>query len=269
MRLDHVKDLQKKHKEVENFKKHLKANNAKPFHPNSNTYRSYMDKLSSLVKLIPFQLYAGIGLILSDASIQFNASKTACRIKMQQGAKNLDFITFVLVYVWTVWCVQDNPQAVSEARKDMSEIQTVNHPILLVFAVLFLENGKKVIKSNIGRYLTPVTIAFWFMGDGGKMDYGANKGKGIDLHTQGFTQEEVELLAEELRKRYGWDVHAHEVKSRKYLVRISGTSYDSFIPEPSLGPTGPRLGSYKEDLGPKGPKYSWYCGPLHSFIYDL
>ncbi len=46
--------------------------------------------------------------------------------------------------------------------------------------------------------MSPVSLAHWFMDDGGKLDYSPNQGKGVVLHTQGFNQEEVVRLAEGL-----------------------------------------------------------------------
>ena len=44
-------------------------------------------------------------------------------------------------------------------------------------------------------YITPVTVAYWFAGDGGKTDFTKSKSKGISFHSQGFTLEDNQLLA--------------------------------------------------------------------------
>jgi hypothetical protein len=42
------------------------------------------------------------------------------------------------------------------------------------------------------------------MDDGGKTDY-SGQSKGIDLHTQGFTADEVKTLSDELNNKFGFN----------------------------------------------------------------
>jgi hypothetical protein len=54
----------------------------------------------------------------------------------------------------------------------------------------------------ITDYLTPLSLAYWFMDDGGRLDYNANGGKGIIFNTQGFTFTEVEKLSKLLNHKF-------------------------------------------------------------------
>ena len=54
---------------------------------------------------------------------------------------------------------------------------------------MFDFSGKKVIQSNIGDYLTPISLAFW-IGDDGSWN---SVGPYVTLCTDSFTLEEVEL----------------------------------------------------------------------------
>ena len=55
---------------------------------------------------------------------------------------------------------------------------------------------KSVPAGLIKDHLTARGLAYWFMDDGGKMDY-IEKSNGIELHTQGFTEEEVSNMSKE------------------------------------------------------------------------
>lgn len=66
------------------------------------------------------------------------------------------------------------------------------------------------------------------MDDGGKLDYGPNLGKGIVLHTQGFTEKEVVELAKGLKEKFKLQTKATKMKD-KYVVSISGNSFEDFI----------------------------------------
>jgi hypothetical protein len=51
--------------------------------------------------------------------------------------------------------------------------------------------GKKLVKDGLIRdHLTTRGLAYWFIDDGGKLDYSSNKGKGIVFNTHSFTEAE-------------------------------------------------------------------------------
>jgi len=66
-------------------------------------------------------------------------------------------------------------------------------------AELFINNNKKSVVINlISNHLTPIGLAYWFMDDGGKLDYNPNSNnKSIVLNTQSFTTEEVSMMSKE------------------------------------------------------------------------
>jgi hypothetical protein len=77
----------------------------------------------------------------------------------------------------------------------------------------------KVVPTNISELLSPCAIAYWFAGDGT-----FHKGKSvIQVATNSFTPEEVDLLRAVLLERY--DIHSSRVlggtKGRdQYIIRI-------------------------------------------------
>jgi len=67
------------------------------------------------------------------------------------------------------------------------------------------------------------------MDDGGKMDYGPNAGKGMILHTQGFSQEEVDSLCEGLQEKFNLICWTKKEKKRYFSLAISGKSYETLM----------------------------------------
>ena len=63
---------------------------------------------------------------------------------------------------------------------------------------MFYLSGKKVIPSNIGDYLTHISLAFWICDDGSWNSVG----RYVTLCTDSFTLKEVELLIEVLNKKF-------------------------------------------------------------------
>ena len=64
---------------------------------------------------------------------------------------------------------------------------------------LFYLDGKKVIPSNIGELLTPLSLAYWICDDGGF----CQRDRVVVLNTQEFSLKEVELLVKVLGDKFG------------------------------------------------------------------
>lgn len=175
----------------------------------------------------------GVGVILGDASLNTQDKRKSYRLKFEQGIHHLDYINhlhgefdyFCLSEVTVKKRVNANDNLVETAA-----FQTLSHVSLNEFADLFLnDKGKKVIKPNLVRdHLTEIGLAYWFMDDGGKLDFTKNQGKAIVLHTQGFFEKEVSQLAKELEEKFALQSRATKNKG-KFVVQISGHSYERFI----------------------------------------
>ena len=125
-------------------------------------------------------------------------------------------------------------------KNRMFELDTLSAPAFRPLADLFQNPNivpkkkscvKKVIPSNIQDYLTPVAIAAWFCGDGGRKTYGLIEGKTIRFHTEGFSLSDCQTLADALKNRYGWNVEVVVRKrNNKYYnkLQITKDSFDSF-----------------------------------------
>jgi hypothetical protein len=85
--------------------------------------------------------------------------------------------------------------------------QTFSHKEFNPLGDLFLQTGKKGIDENlIKNFLTPRGLAYWFMDDGGKLDYNKNsKNQSVVLNTHSFTDQEVFSMYFELAKKFDLD----------------------------------------------------------------
>jgi len=95
-------------------------------------------------------------------------------------------------------------------------------------AELFINNNKKSVVINlISNHLTPIGLAYWFMDDGGKLDYNPNSNnKSIVLNTQSFTTEEVSMMSKELEKKFNLGCEVRANKGKKVIVL---KNYNQFI----------------------------------------
>lgn len=222
----------------------------------SGKYKGNTRELTNYKKDLPlkFEQFAFcwcVGLLLSDASLQANNNCTSFRLKMQQSENNKSLLyeSMEVLKPWTMEGVSDI--GTRKIGTFYREAQTISHEAFSVFANLFqnpnisLKKGaciNKVIQPNINEYLTPLAVAIWFAGDGGRQDYSENSGKAIQFHAQGFDKDSLDNLAKALCENFGWDVTVKKdymnTKSEQfYLIHVSPADFESFVD--TIGPSIP------------------------------
>lgn len=196
--------------------------------PNSREMKAYK---RALPPLSPFLVLVAIGLMLGDVSLQSNAAGTAHRIKFEWGDINKAY-AFYVYSLFNMYCLSEPRKQVRINANGNSVttwcFQTVMHPSFNVLADLFIRNGKKVILfAPLLEAFGAVSLAFWFMDDGGLLSYKPGR-YGLQLHTQGFSQLEVDSLARLLREKYDLKCWLKLNKGR-WTIAISGDSYEQFL----------------------------------------
>src|SRR5437016_7039070 len=146
-------------------------NNIK-FSPNSNNFKEYKSKLYSLSNE---QYEIAIGLILGDVSIQSQNKGKTYRLKFEWGDINKDY-AFNVYGLFKEWILTE-PKPRIRINKKGNKVttwwfQTFSHEAFNPLAQLFLMNGKKIVPKNLIKdHLSSKGLAYWFMDDGGKLDY--------------------------------------------------------------------------------------------------
>jgi hypothetical protein len=170
-------------------------------------------------------LEISIGVLLQDASIQKNTSKSKekYRLKFLQSAKHKKYI-YHLHSEYSDYVIS---KPFFNSERNTYSFQTVFHSEFNVLANMFLDSSKK--KSIrcffIKNTISPISLAYWFMDDKGRLSY--NKDyvrKGIVFNTQGFTFNEVKILSENLNNKYNLETWVKENK-KKPIIAISGKKY--------------------------------------------
>lgn len=81
----------------------------------------------------------------------------------------------------------------------------------------------------IKDHLSERGLAYWFMDDGGKLDYNKNsKNHGLVLNTQSFSKEEVEMMSKELNVKFNLSTNLR-LNKNKYVIVINSTSFQRFL----------------------------------------
>ena len=199
--------------------------------PNSTKLKEYKD---SLIELSIEQKEAIIGLMLGDASLQSQNKGKTYRIKFEWGDKNKAYVLHVF-NLFDEWLLSQPHKKERLSPKGNLIInwgfQTFSHKAFNYLAELFLldKGGKKGISVNlIQDHLTPKGLAYWFMDDGGKLDYNKNsKNRSVVLNTHSFTDLEVENLCDQLSNKFELLCEVRSNKNKKIIV-IKDTSYSKF-----------------------------------------
>ena len=199
--------------------------------PNSAKLKEYKD---SLIELTIEQKEAIIGLMLGDASLQSQNKGKTYRIKFEWGDKNKAYVLHVF-NLFDEWVLSQPHKKERLSPKGNLVInwgfQTFSHKAFNYLAELFLldKGGKKGISENLVLdHLTPRGLAYWFMDDGGKLDYNKNsKNKSLVLNTHSFIDKEVELMTKELMAKFQFNCEVRSNKGKKIIV-INHSSYPLF-----------------------------------------
>ena len=197
--------------------------------PNSTKVKEYKN---SLIELTIAQKEAAIGLMLGDASLQSQNKGKTHRIKFEWGDKNKAYALHVFK-LFDEWVLSQPHKKERVSPKGNVVVnwgfQTFSHTSFNYLSDLFLNNGVKSISDNlIIDYLSPRGLAYWFMDDGGKLDYNKNsKNRSVVLNTQSFTELEVKKMAEQLSSKFDLLCEVRSNKNKKVIV-IKDSSYPAF-----------------------------------------
>jgi hypothetical protein len=86
-------------------------------------------------------------------------------------------------------------------------------------------NGKKAVPNDFARWLDPLSLAVWFMDDGGR---GAHTRKGLVINTSCFSPQEQTLLQSVLAGKFKIDVSVHNV-GKGFQLYVKASSFDRFV----------------------------------------
>lgn len=213
--------------------KYISKSKVRNIGPNSNLLRAYKAQFTNLTS---YQYEALIGHLLGDANIYTRNNGKTHGIKFEWGEKSKDYI----FHVYDIFgdFILKEPHLYSRLNKNGNlqktwRMETYQDVIFNDIGSLFLlNNKKKIIRSNlIINHLTPISLAYWYMDDGGRNYY---KGKrsltdhSLTLNTQGFTVEEVKMLIKELNLKYEFNTTL-SFNKKKPTIYIPDHNYDLFF----------------------------------------
>ena len=85
----------------------------------------------------------------------------------------------------------------------------------------FYKNGKKIIPSDLEKYMNSISLSVWIMDDGGWT------GEGVRISANSFTFEDLKRLQNILKKKFDLDCTIQKISLKdRYSIYIKKNSID-------------------------------------------
>jgi recombination protein RecA len=148
-----------------------------------------------------------VGTVLGDGCISPHGRKNkSYRLIVGHCEKQKDFL------LWKKSILGNLVNTVSQ-RKDkrknsiMYNFATITHDEFGFYRDLFYKDNKKIIKNELIQYLSPLSLAVWFLDDGSLY-----KNVNMRIATDSFSKDENEKLQFMLKVKFDIDSKIHEYK---------------------------------------------------------
>jgi hypothetical protein len=170
------------------------------------------------------------GLILGDAYINPYGALTVDHSSKQQKYVEWKFEQLKALGVLTENAQIQNVERTHKRTKRKSYSLRFNtKSVFKQERALFYPKGQKVIASNFYDLCNPLTLAIWYMDDGG---LGAKTPLGMVLDVSSYTSDEIELVRSVFINKFGisTNIHKHGPHARKlYIISSSAHTFCNLI----------------------------------------
>lgn len=156
-----------------------------------------------------------VGILLSDGHIARRSVTSNPRFIFSQSGKMDKRPYFYLVYnLFKLYCnknynyyIKTWIDKVSHQEYTSISFTTMQIPCFIEYHNTWYIEGKKIVPANIMELLTPIGLAHWIMGDGSRQN------RGLHLSVYAFTLNEVQLLINVLKTKFGIKCSIHKLSS--------------------------------------------------------
>lgn len=168
-----------------------------------------------------------VGSLLGDAHLESRYVLGCATLRIEHSYKQKDYVDW-LYDKFRNW-VRTPPQ--KRVRRSWGKQQekygfiTYGHRILGKFRDMFYKNRIKIIPKDIELYLSPLSLAVWFMDDG---SIKSSKHRGMFLNTQTFSYSDIERLRKTLKHKFLTETVTKKDKNGLQIY-ILGKSAEGFI----------------------------------------
>ena len=162
-----------------------------------------------------------VGLLLGDGHLEAQNGGKTYRLKVEHSVQQKDYVDW-LYNQFKDW-VRTGPKLRKEGKS--YGFTTYSHSSFRFYGQQFYKSKLKVIPKIIGKLLTPLSLAIWFMDDGSLK---SKKHQTYNIHTLGYTKHDLIVVTEALKKKFGLNSALHKQKTKFLRIYIPSKSAKKF-----------------------------------------
>ena len=179
-------------------------------------------------KLTTIQCEILVGILLGDASLQTESNGRTFRLHLVQSEEHKDY----LFHLYDIFKNLTTSPPISYQFVDPRNpgkkyfrwsFSTTQHACFRFYGHQFYDGNKKKVPNLIHKWLTPRSIAYWYMDDGAQK--WKPKSLGVRFCTENFIYKDVLLLAHLLNEKYSLKTSLQK-KNTGWRIYISSSSYE-------------------------------------------
>ena len=189
---------------------------------NTKEIKNYKEKL----KLTQRQREIIVGKLLGDGCLESEDKNRTYRLKIEQFYNQKDYVDWFYqeFQEWILSKPKKKEQVVNGKVYYKYWVNTLSSGSFRFYAQQFYQDRKKVVPKLIHRWLTPLSLAVWFMDDG---SIKSKHHRARIINTQGFEKREVLRLIKVLDEKFNLKCKLRKQKEG-YQIMILSESADEF-----------------------------------------
>ena len=178
------------------------------------------------LKLTQRQRQIVIGKLLGDGHLESQNNGRTYRLKVEHSLKQKEYVDWFYEEFkeWILSRPKKKEQIVNGKLYYKYWVNTLSCGSFRFYAQQFYRGEKKVVPKLIHRWLTPLSLAVWFMDDGSVK---SKNHRARIINTQGFGKKEVLRLMKVLNDKFGLQCKLRKQKEG-YQIMILAESADEF-----------------------------------------
>lgn len=180
-------------------------------------------------KLTPLQCEVLVGILLGDASLQTESNGKTYRLRISQSEQHKDYVFHLYEIFKNLTASPPTPYIFTDPRNPGKKysrwsFSTTQQVCFRFYGHQFYAGEKKKVPKLIHRWLTPRSIAYWYMDDGAQKWKG--KSLAVRFCTDNFVYQDVKRLAQVLQDKYAVKASLQK-KGLHWRIYISSYSYNT------------------------------------------
>lgn len=169
-----------------------------------------------------------VGTLLGDGHLETQNHGRTYRLKIEHSSKQAFYVDWLYEQLkdWVMTSPKSKQKLLKGVQHENYGFQTLSVGQLRFYGKNFYDSqARKCLPRQLGKWLTPLALAIWFMDDGSSK---SKFHKAVILNTHCFTKRELRLVQDVLMKNFAIETTLRNQREGLQIL-IAGKSAESFI----------------------------------------